>query len=166
MWEACEGCVSQDWYFHFRHLVKVKQVHRKVNQWKLSRVNLPFVITISFTLCSCSINLVFSKPMKNKASQNNFYCCSLLSPHPVQCLLLLKERKCYYFLMPGSDVEPNLNYGLPKLFRPAELIQTPVLIAAELSSKSKKCSFGSNCLRNNYVIIIYGLGSVHEMFGV
>ena len=64
------------------------------------------------------------------------------------------------------DVEPNLNYGLPKLFRPAELIQTPILIAAELSSKSKKCSFGSNCLRNNYVIIIYGLGSVQEMFGV
>ena len=143
--------MSQDWYFYFRRLVKVKQVHRKVNRWKLSRANLPFVITISFTLCSCSINVVFSKPMKNKASQNNFCCCSISFPHPVQCLLfplLLKERKCYYFPMPGSDAEPNLNYGLPKLYRPAELIQTPILIAAELSSKGKKCSFRSNCVQN------------------
>ena len=44
--------------------------------------------------------------------------------------------------------EPNSNKGQPKLFRLAELIQMPILIAAELRSKGKKCSFQSNCLQN------------------
>ena len=35
-----------------------------------------------------------------------------------------------------------------RLFRPAELIQTPILTAAELSSKGEKGSFRSNCLQN------------------
>ena len=38
--------------------------------------------------------------------------------------------------------DPNL-----LLFRPAELIQTPFLIAAEVTSKGEKCSFRSNCLQ-------------------
>ena len=52
-----------------------------------------------------------------------------------------------------------------ELFRPAELMQTPILIPVELNSKGEKCSFPSNCLQKN-VIIIYALGSVHEKFGV
>ena len=35
-----------------------------------------------------------------------------------------------------------------KLFRRAELIQTPIIIPAELKSKGEKCSFRSNCLQN------------------
>ena len=47
-----------------------------------------------------------------------------------------------------SWAEPNSNQGRPKLLRPAELIKTPILNAAELSSKREKCSFRSNCLQN------------------
>ena len=47
-----------------------------------------------------------------------------------------------------SRAEPNSNQGRPKLFRPAELIQTPILIPAELNSEDEKCSFRSNCLQN------------------
>ena len=50
------------------------------------------------------------------------------------------------------------------LFRPAELIQTLILIAAEpFSLKVEKCSFRSNCLQNAFFIIIYGSP---EKFGV
>ena len=69
--------------------------------------------------------------------------------------MMLKVKAAIYECMirPGSDaklfmsLEPNSNYGRPKLFRPAELIQTPILIAAEVSSKGEKCSFRSNCLQ-------------------
>ena len=69
--------------------------------------------------------------------------------------MMLKVKAAFYECMirPGSDaklfmsLEPNSNYGRPKLFRPAELIQTPILIAAEVSSKGEKCSFRSNCLQ-------------------
>ena len=80
--------------------MKVKQVHRKVNRWKLSRAKLPFVITISVTLCSCYINLVFSKPIKNKASQNNFYFCSILSPNHVQ-------MSAISFVVQGKKMHPT-----------------------------------------------------------
>ena len=40
-------------------------------------------------------------------------------------------------------------------------LQTPILIAAELSSKGEKCSFLVQLLAK-YVITIYALGSVHE----
>ena len=40
------------------------------------------------------------------------------------------------------------NQGRPKLFRPSELIQTPILIPAELNSKGEKCLFRSNSLQN------------------
>ena len=43
--------------------------------------------------------------------------------------------------------EPNSNEGQPKLIRMAEVIQTPILIAAELNLKGGKCSFRSNCLQ-------------------
>ena len=46
-------------------------------------------------------------------------------------------------LRPGSD-------GRPKLLRPAELIQTPILIPAELNSKGEKYSFRSNFLQIRY----------------
>ena len=49
-----------------------------------------------------------------------------------------------------SWAKPNSNWGRPKLFRPAEFIQTPIVIAAELSSKVEKCSFRSNCLQNTF----------------
>ena len=41
----------------------------------------------------------------------------------------------------------------------ADLIQTPILISAELNSKDEKCSLWSNCLKK-YVIIIHVLGLV------
>ena len=52
---------------------------------------------------------------------------------------MLKVKAAFNECMirPGSDsklfmsLEPNSNYGRPKLFRPAELIQTPILIAAQ-----------------------------------
>ena len=47
-----------------------------------------------------------------------------------------------------SWAESNSNQGWHKLFEPAELIQTLILIAAELSSRGEKCSFQSNCLQN------------------
>ena len=46
-----------------------------------------------------------------------------------------------------SWAELNSTYGWSKLFRPAELIQMPILIAAEQRSKGAKCSFRSNCLQ-------------------
>ena len=45
------------------------------------------------------------------------------------------------------------------------MIQTPILIAAELSSEGEKWSFLVKLL-TKYVTIIYALGSVHEKFGV
>ena len=48
-----------------------------------------------------------------------------------------------------SWAEPNSNWGQPKLFRPAELFQTPILTPAELNSKGEECSFRSNCLQKN-----------------
>ena len=47
-----------------------------------------------------------------------------------------------------SWAEPNSNKGRPKSFRPAELIQTPILILTK------------------YVIWTYAFGSVHEKVGV
>ena len=38
-----------------------------------------------------------------------------------------------------SRGELNSNKGQPKLFRAAEVIQTPILIAAELNLKGGKC---------------------------
>ena len=47
-----------------------------------------------------------------------------------------------------SWAKPYANKGRRKFFRPAELIQTPILIGAELSSKGEKRSCRSNCLQN------------------
>ena len=44
--------------------------------------------------------------------------------------------------------EPYSNQGRLQLFRPAEVIQTLILIPAELYSKGEKFSFQSNCLQN------------------
>ena len=49
------------------------------------------------------------------------------------------------------------------MFRPTELIQKPILIAAVVSSKGRLISVK---LLTKYVIIIYALGSVSEKFGV
>ena len=62
---------------------------------------------------------------------------------------------------PGSDAEFFMSR--PRLFRPAELIQTLILIAAELSSKGEKYSFRSNCLQNiryNNLCIRFGTWKV------
>ena len=57
--------------------------------------------------------------------------------------MMLKVKAAFYECMirPGSDA---------KLFMSLEpeLIQTPILIAAEVSSKGEKYSFRSNCLQN------------------
>ena len=47
-----------------------------------------------------------------------------------------------------SKAEPNSNKGQPKLFQQAELIQTPILVLAELNSNGGKCSFQLKCLEN------------------
>ena len=68
-------------------------------------------------------------------------------------------------LKPGSDAVFFISRTWFKL-RPAKLIQTPMLIAAELSSrKAKNAHFGQNFYKI-VVLIIYGLGLVHEKFGV
>ena len=59
------------------------------------------------------------------------------------------ERNLYNkAVRPGSDVE--LFMSRPKLLRAAELIQTPILIAAELSSKGEKCSFRQTTYKIRY----------------
>ena len=45
------------------------------------------------------------------------------------------------------------------------MIQTPILIDAELKTKGQKMLISFKLL-TKYVIIIYALGSVHEKFGV
>ena len=61
-----------------------------------------------------------------------------------------------------SKAEPNSNKGQPKLFQQAELIQTPILVLAELNSNGGKCSFQFKMPRKCIVNIIYALVSVHE----
>ena len=51
------------------------------------------------------------------------------------------------------------------MFRPTELIQKPILIAAVVSSKGRKTLISVKLL-TKYVIIIYALASVSEKFGV
>ena len=58
----------------------------------------------------------------------------------------MTKRVLSFCLGPGSDDE--LIMGRPKLLRPAEMIQTPILNPAELNSEGEKCSFRSNCLQN------------------
>ena len=72
--------------------------------------------------------------------------------------MMLKLKAAFYECMirPGSDaklfmsLEPNSNYGRPKLFRPTELIQTPILIVAEVSSKGENAHFGQTAYRKRY----------------
>ena len=46
--------------------------------------------------------------------------------------------------------EPNWNQGRAKLFRPAELIHTPISIQAELNSKAKNAYFGASACKIRY----------------
>ena len=64
-----------------------------------------------------------------------------------------------------SWAEPNSTYGWSKLFRPAELIEMPILIAAERRSKGAKCSFWSNCLQSMYnnLCISFGTWKVQRL---
>ena len=51
--------------------------------------------------------------------------------------------------MMSDDLSVQMAYqDRPKLFRPAELIQTPILIPVELNSKGEKYSIWWNCLQN------------------
>ena len=73
----------------------------------------------------------------------------LISPPPP------KKKKIYDFMCNWPCCGKMYSRHL---FLYGGLIQTPILIAAELSSKGKQSSFHS--------IIIYALGSVQENFGV
>ena len=58
-----------------------------------------------------------------------------------------------------SWAKPNSNYGRPKLFRPAELIQKPILIPVERTSKGEKWLFRSSCLQIRYNNLCIRLGT-------
>ena len=75
------------------------------------------------------------------------------------------EPKARFRRLTFHEAEANSNEGRTKLIRPTELIQMPILIAAELSSKGRKMLISVKLL-TKYVITIYALGSVHEKFGV
>ena len=64
-----------------------------------------------------------------------------------------------------SWAEPNSNWGRPKFFRPAELIQTPILMSSRIKSKRRKMLISVKLL-TKYLIVIYALGSIHDKFGV
>ena len=79
---------------------------------------------------------------------------------------LIFSRSCGYLALCNHNRrrtfhDPNLIriYADRNYFDRLNRFRTPILIAAELSSKGEKCSFRSNCLQK-YVIIIYALGSV------
>ena len=75
------------------------------------------------------------------------------------------EPKARFRRLTFHEAEANSNEGRTKLIRPTELIQKPILIAAELSSKGRKMLISVKLL-TKYVITIYAFGSVHEKFGV
>ena len=64
-----------------------------------------------------------------------------------------------------SCAEPHSNQGRPKLFRPAELIQMPTLIPAELNSKGEKHSFRSTSYKRRYnnLCIWFGTWKVRRL---
>ena len=64
-----------------------------------------------------------------------------------------------------SWAEPHSNQGRPKLFRPAELIQMPTLIPAELNSKEEKHSFRSTTYKRRYnnLCIWFGTWKVRRL---
>ena len=75
-----------------------------------------------------------------------------------------------FSIRPGSDAEdfnePNLIRikADPNYLDRLNLIQTPILIPAELNSREKNAHFNQTTYK--YVIIIYALGWGHENFGV
>ena len=75
------------------------------------------------------------------------------------------EPKARFRRLTFHEAEANSNEGRTKLIRPTELIQKPIFIAAELSSKGRKMLISVKLL-TKYVITIYALGSVRETFGV
>ena len=87
--------------------------------------------------------------------------------------MMLKVKAAFYECMirPGSDaklfmsLEPNSNYGRPKLFRPAELIQMPILIPAKLNSKGENAHFGQTACKIHYnnLCIRFGTRKVQHL---
>ena len=94
-----------------------------------------------------------------KATGKKFHCCYGLIFVQNRNILGLVQTPNF------SWAEPLSNQGRPKLFRPAELIQTPTLIPAELNSKEEKHSFRSTTYKRRYnnLCIWFGTWKVRRL---
>ena len=132
---------------------------------------LPVVIWIAVWFCRPS-SISFSPVLGSWQTLHLFslfVCPSLIQVitiaqnWPKTAVMILLTQPLYHIIIVWA--EPNSNQGRPKLSRPAEFIQTPILIAAKLISNREKCSFRSNCSQKHYdnLCVRFGTWNVRRL---